>query len=227
MDLVNRYSQLVNLSVQERLIDNGATRTLEMSIGDLKVSVSETFAAGVTRKVLKKKACELFVSLYSDEINRIFLPKYGFDYLQFSVDNVLENAKVYMNVAMTFKPQIVAFDSEGKPPTLVQLCVDENTVYLYTDFEMCKHILEDDSILKVVCDGHAEEKNFLIHNMHDLQGKERKSLVRCIHETFGINLIKDKRIHYRGWNLPLKQSQLDYAVADVIWMWKIYHAKIK
>lgn len=228
MDLVNRYSQLVNLPVVEKLLDDGSTRTFQMAIGDLNVSVSEAFAAGVTKKALKKKACELFISLYSEEINRIFLPKHGFDYLQFSKEHLLAEVKVCMNVPMSFKPRVIAFDSEGQPPTLVQMCVAENLVYLYTDIDMCKHMLEDDSILKIMCDANAEQRHFgALNNVFDLQEKERKSLVRCIYEMFGINLIKDKRVHIRGWKLPLTKPQLDYAVADVIWMWKIYHAKIK
>jgi ribonuclease D len=125
------------------------------------------------------------------------------------------------------KLDVIAFDTEGqKPPTIAQLCADPKHVYIFEldkHMEAVKKLLADGSVKKIVCDLAAEQAQMgLIANAFDLQDSKKKSLVTIIHEKFGISMYKNKRIHFKGWNLPLSDDQIDYAAADAIWTYLCY-----
>lgn len=232
---VQTYSQISRMSVNERLEDCGILRKFSIQIGDDVVDVLDTIYT--KRKDLKIKACQLFVRDHCDKIKDAIVEHRrrktaGVDYIAYSDGVILKDASIRINDCSFFRNQsnyeLVAFDSEGQPPNIVQFATDEKTVFIFyiSEFYLqIMEILQSDKIVKIVCDRGAEERQFgVIHSAVDIQDASRKSLVTCIKEMFGVDLLKNKRIHFQGWKPPLTEQQIKYAASDVLWMMKIYNA---
>ena len=238
---VNSFAMRTNRVINENSYNirkpDGLYSCFKLTVGELSAT-SEKFVisnADVKKRELRMMACKHFVELYGTLIEDAkYKPKTGIDYLEYSSDTVLRDVKnVYVNNPTVFdklKPTVVSFDSEGQPPTLVQIGFDEHTVALfhlpqYT--ELVKYLLQDPNIKKIICDVDAEERAFKIkcQNLVDIgelgmDGK-KKSLITRIHELYGTELKKSKQLHIRGWAHPLPQAHIDYAIADAVWIWKI------
>lgn len=221
---LNRYSQITRQSIREKCYDIDNKRTYELAVGALKVSVTRENGTGITKKYLRQLACDAFVAKYNNILKQDTRSiKLGEDYIDFSRDTVLKTVSVHMNKVPEIKPQIISFDSEGQPPTLIQICTGKD-VYLYTTFEYPLSLLRDPEVKKIVCDLNAEKRSFGdITNATDIQGTEHKSLIRCIKDVYDFDLVKSKKLHIIGWNPPFSRAHIDYAVADAIWIWKLYH----
>jgi hypothetical protein len=238
--IINRYSQIVNQPIIEKMDefhdndydDYNYTRYYKLSIGELSITNVKRFTeynmsdTDLTKKELKKIAVKKFLIKYYDVIKNTHKKIItGTDYLLYSRQTILNKSiRSYFNHKILTKPKIITIDSEGQPIKLAQIATNDTTVYLLTDFEYVKTLLQDPDIKKIVCDVEAEERVFgcKIINYHDIQGEERKSLTRCINEKYNINLVKDKRIHFNNWDI-LSEDHIDYAIADVIWLWKLIH----
>lgn len=228
------YSQITKKKVVEQFEDDGSQRSFRLQVGDDEVVVTDVVP--IQRKVLKHKACRIYVETFKAEIHKAMdmhklsqqSPPTGLDFVQYSKSTILRNVSLHLNDPAFFEQQhsVVAFDSEGQPPTIVQFATGTRHVYIfYVDQfkDQIRKVLSDTSVLKILCDKRAEERHFgEIANVHDIQANEKKSLVRLINETFNVELYKDKRIHFNQWRLPLTRQQVDYAAADVKWMFMLY-----
>lgn len=218
---VNRFSQISRLPLSEKFTETQQQLTLYLSVGDLHVEVSRPIGAGTTKKLLKQLACDQFVQTYAQQIEHALTYKnQAADYLKYSRQTILQNATIHLNEIPNIKPTKIAFDSEGVPPTLIQICFDPNNVYLFTDLAYPKSLLYDPTVQKIICDLSAEQRQFgPIPNAIDIQGPDRKSLVTCVNEFAKVHLQKDKRVHIRGWRHPFTKDQIEYAAADALWIW--------
>lgn len=217
--IVNRFSQIARLPISEQFSQSDDQIILRLSIGEHSVRVSQPL--GTTKKRLRSLACDLFNKTYAQQIDDVFNYKaQALDYLQYSRNTILKHATLHMNEIPDTYPTKIAFDSEGIPPVLAQICFDPHNVYLYTDLTYPTLLLYDSNVEKIICDVQAEQRQFgTIPNATDIQGPERKSLVTCVNEHINIQLKKDKRVHMRGWHPPFTQDQIDYAAADALWIW--------
>lgn len=217
--IVNRFSQIARLPISEQFSQSEEHIILTLSIGKYSVRVYQTL--GTTKKRLRSLACDLFNQTFAQQIDDVFnYNAQALDYLQYSRNTILKHATIHMNKIPDIKPSKIAFDSEGIPPVLAQICFDPNNVYLYTDLTYPTALLHDSKVEKIICDVQAEQRQFgTIPNATDIQGPDRKSLVTCVSEHTKIQLKKDKRVHMMGWRHPFTQDQIDYAAADALWIW--------
>lgn len=151
-----------------------------------------------------------------------------YDYVEYSRNFTLQQYKIHMNSDHFFEKNhnVISFDSEGQnPATLAQICSGKD-IYLFDlkyYMDSIKKILQDDKILKIVFSIESEKKQFgEINNFIDLQQDPKMSLCKYINQTFNLNLKKNKRIHFNGWNSPWSQRQIVYAAADAAWTLKLY-----
>ena len=243
--IVSAYAFKHKLKVHEHhrceyFTPQGVFQTFSISIGNDSINIQKN--VDLPKKEVRCQAYKEFYETYKpifEKPKTISVPKLslkeqyeskpGLDYLQYSRDTVLQDVTVHVNLPEFFSMYhtMLSFDSEGgKPPCLAQFCSDPTTVYLFYLPQFMKEvcdILQDSNIAKIVCDKSAEEKSFgvSICNYVDIQGGNRKSLVTCIKEKFDVELKKDKRLHMNGWHQPFTKNQIDYAVADAIWTYKI------
>jgi hypothetical protein len=234
-NIIHTYSQIFKLRVDESYKD----MIYKIKVGNLTIEYdngsggSGDSGSAEDIKEIRIKAQQAFVDKNKDTIDQdIHNFRAGVDYIKYSRDNILADCKIHYNNDDFFEThkdcELIAFDSEGnKPVSLAQICVDMNNVYLFDlpqYFEKIKDILINPNIKKIICDVYAEQRvfNIFIKNAYDIQGNDRKSLVTCIHEVFDIKLKKPKSVHITGWKTPLSQKHIDYAAADVLWMYKLY-----
>lgn len=220
-DIVNRFSQMSRFPIREVFLESNGELSLDLYVGEYHVKVFQKAGAGTTKKSLKHLACALFVQTYINPITQMFnYASQAADYLEYSRTTVLKNANIHINKIPETKPTKIAFDSEGIPPMLIQICFDEKNVYLYTDLTYPCTLLYDPTVEKLICDVQAEQRQFgPIPNATDIQGPEKKSLVKHVNEYENVHLQKDKRVHIRGWHYPFTKDQIDYAAADALWIW--------
>jgi hypothetical protein len=230
-NLIHTYAQIFKLRVDESYKD----MIYKIKVGNLTIEY-DNGSGGSGAEAIKEiriKAQQAFVDKNKDTIDQdIHNFRAGVDYIKYSRDNILVDCKIHYNNDDFFEIhkdcELIAFDSEGnKPVSLAQICVDLNNVYLFDlpqYYEKIKDILINPNIKKIICDVYAEQRvfNIFIKNVYDIQGNDRKSLVTCIHEVFDIKLKKTKSVHITGWKPPLSQKHIDYAAADVLWMYKLY-----
>jgi len=227
-NLIHTYSQIFKLRIDESFKDMIYT----IKVGNFKIEY-EADSSITNIKEIKLNAQQLFIDKYKDIMEKdIHNFRAGVDYIKYSKEHILTDCKIHYNNDEFFETHkdctLIAFDSEGnKPVSLAQICVDLNNVYLFDlpqYYDQIKEILINPNIKKIICDVYAEQRvfNIFIKNVYDIQGNDRKSLVTCIHEVFNIKLKKTKSVHITGWKTPLSQKHIDYAVADVLWMYKLY-----
>lgn len=180
------------------------------------------------RKDIRKVALVLFFRKYNKVINEVLeAHSLSHDYVEYSRSFLdLKNVKVYYNTLPKIIPDMIAFDTEGfisDTCSLVQIAVDERTVYLFTNVQMIFPVLINPTIKKLVFASGNESRIFPgIQNLYDLQyGSE--SLTTRIDQVFGVKLKKDKTIHQNGWIDPFTDDERDYAISDVIWLLKLYN----
>lgn len=233
-NLINTYAQIFKLCVDESYKD----KIYKIKVGNLTIEYDNgtggTGDAGAENiKDIRIKAQEAFVDKHKDTIETdIHNFRAGVDYIKYSRDTILKDCKIHYNNDEFFEThkncELIAFDSEGnKPVSLAQICVDLNNVYLFDLPKYSEKIIEiliNPNIKKIICDVYAEQRvfNIFIKNVYDIQVNDRKSLVTCIHEVFDIKLKKPKSVHITGWKTPLSNKHIDYAAADVLWMYKLY-----
>jgi hypothetical protein len=201
-NILNSYA----MRVKQDIIENTYfVRRPEGLFSCFKITVGEHSAVGeflgdnIKRRHLRMIACKNFVDAYRDIIEESKpKPKQGIDYMEYSSHTVLSNVKkVVVNDVKIFdklRPTLVAFDSEGIPPTLAQLCFDENTVALFhlpRFNDLIKYFLQDPTITKIVCDVGAEERNFgvKVNNFIDIgicssNGVPTKPQLSHLHKAF-------------------------------------------
>ena len=227
-DLVNRHAVQLGCLRSESYSETPSGCTMTVTVGDMSVTVSAP--PGTPKKDTRAAAMKAFVERYG-----MPAPKStdgSQEYTEASRQHVLHGANIHFNDTSFFEKKhiMVALDTEGqRPPTIVQLCADEKHVYI---FEFDKHaepireMLGDRSVKKIVCDLRAEESQLgPITNVADIQDSRRLSLVNTVAELFGVRMYKDKRVHFRGWRMPLSDDQIDYAAADALWTYLCYVKK--
>lgn len=230
-DIVNRHVMRTGIFRKEEYCprvntQDGVFCKIIVSVGDM---CAEAIAIeGTPKKELLGLALKAFVEKYGAPSPKP-APNLQ-NYLDTSRKVVMVGATIHYNNTEIFKtkPDVVAFDSEGQnPPTIVQLCACPTDVYILEydkHSEMIKELLVDSSVKKIVCDLKAETMQLgHICNAVDIQGHDKKSLVKIINEFFGIPMYKDKKIHYSGWKLPLSKNQIEYAAADALWTYLCYN----
>lgn len=227
ISLVHIYSQRTHQPISETWIP---FVSFELCVGTRTVKVE----SDKNKKTIKSLAYQEFINQNPDVLitnKRSIREKYneqpGYDYIEYSEQHILKECIIHWNDSSFFNTHhdVVAFDSENKPPSLAQFCVG-NDVYLF-DLPLYKSdvlsVLRDQSICKIVCDASAEERDFgKIENIYDVQNNKNKSLLTCIQEQFNIQLKKNKLIHVRGWHKPLSADHILYAAADVVWLWQLW-----
>ena len=230
-DLVNRHVMRTGCLKEEIFEQNHLSNTIKIKVSDMSVTMSAPLS--MPKKKLRSTALKAFIERYGVPVPVSKVSPGALEYIGASRNSVLAGANIHMNDTRFFekKLDIIAFDTEGqKPPTIAQLCADPKHVYIFEldkHMEAVKKLLADGSVKKIVCDLAAEQAQMgPISNAFDLQDSKKKSLVTIINEKFGISMYKNKRIHFRGWSLPLSDDQIDYAAADAIWTYLCYNSAL-